>query len=313
MRIGVARPGAGSLGSGTALLVLAGAVAAAALLVLAGAVAAAARAQAEPRLEAPSLPTRSVQTLVIAGPDADRAATPGLPSRRPKQPVRLGDGSDMTLATFLDRLMMAESGGRSDARNPRSTATGPFQFIESTWLALIAGHFADRAKGLETEAILALRTDVDLSRKAAEIYTKQNAAILVADGHKPSFTNLRLAFLLGAGGASRVLAMEPDARVAPVLGPAVVRANPFLARLTAKQLVARAARDLSVDPGADAGLKAAAIPKLPSGATAKPSGPRIVVRCNIQLPSCRRWVALKKRQLKAGGPNRIRAAARRTR
>lgn len=32
---------------------------------------------------------------------------------------------------FLDRLMIAESGGRLRRKNPRSTALGPFQFIES--------------------------------------------------------------------------------------------------------------------------------------------------------------------------------------
>ena len=33
----------------------------------------------------------------------------------------------LTLETFLDRLMMAESSGRDDARNPRSTAVGAFR------------------------------------------------------------------------------------------------------------------------------------------------------------------------------------------
>ena len=32
----------------------------------------------------------------------------------------------LTLETFLDRLMMAESDGRDELRNPRSTAVGPF-------------------------------------------------------------------------------------------------------------------------------------------------------------------------------------------
>ena len=43
---------------------------------------------------------------------------------------------------FLDRLMTAESAGRVNAKNPRSTALGPFQFIKSTFLELTRRHFS---------------------------------------------------------------------------------------------------------------------------------------------------------------------------
>ena len=44
---------------------------------------------------------------------------------------------DAAFHTFLDRLMGAESAGRSHAKNPRSSALGPFQFINSTFLAVM--------------------------------------------------------------------------------------------------------------------------------------------------------------------------------
>jgi len=231
---------------------------------------------------------RAVSTEVIGKPQ--RAP---LPVQRPK----VGGPSDtITFDQFLDRLMIAESGGRDDARNPLSTATGPFQFIESTFLDVMRRHFPKVAEGKSRDEILALRTNRKIARDAARAFTEDNAAILAADGHTPTFPNLRLAFLLGAGGASRVLAMEPDARVAPVLGRTVIRANPFMARLTAGQLVARAARDISVDAATLAGLKGD-----PSRLKRKkPAGPRIVVRCNLRLPSCKRWLALKKRRIRRG-------------
>src|SRR5690606_6893021 len=52
------------------------------------------------------------------------------PSAARIHPPNAGEAA-MTMPKFFDRLMMAESGGRLTARNARSTALGPFQFIES--------------------------------------------------------------------------------------------------------------------------------------------------------------------------------------
>lgn len=40
----------------------------------------------------------------------------------------------------VDRIVMAESGGRADARNPRSSATGAGQFLDATWLEMVRKH-----------------------------------------------------------------------------------------------------------------------------------------------------------------------------
>lgn len=193
--------------------------------------------------------------------------------------------------TYLDRLMMAESGGRLNAKNPRSTALGPFQFITSTWLSVTRNHLAEDIEGLNVQQILALRTDRDLARKAAAAYTRENAVHLAGDGIATTYGNLRLAFLLGPGGAARVLQAKPDTPLVSLLGPKVIRANPFMARLTAEDLAQRSAREISIDPA-----KRLAV----NGAKVKPKGPQIRVRCNLSRPSCRRWLAMKKSQLRAG-------------
>jgi len=205
----------------------------------------------------------------------------------------------MTMDDFLDRLMIAESGGRDTAKNPLSTATGAFQFIESTFLSVMQRHYPDRVKKLDAAQILVLRTDRKTARDAARAYTLDNAQILAANGHKATFPHLRLAFLLGANGALRILDAKPETPLAPLLGPGVMRANPFMTRLTAAGLIARAARDVSLDPRALAGLKPIRDPV--TGKIIMPARtarrPRIRVRCNLSRPSCRRWLALKKRRL----------------
>lgn len=193
----------------------------------------------------------------------------------------------MTLETFLDRLMMAESGGQDAARNPRSTAVGPFQFIEQAFLDVVRRHFAEETMSLSTMALLKLREDRPFARRAAEAYTKDNAAHLAREGLPTSFNNLRLAYLAGATGAVRLLRAPPQTKVSTLLSSAAISANPFMAQMSAEELIAKCARDLNVDPSSRAGIAA-------SNSTA--SGvdrPKIEIKCNQKLPSCRRWVALR--------------------
>ena len=243
----------------------------------------------------------------------------------------------MTTEKFLDKLMMAESGGRLDARNPRSTATGPFQFIEATFLDVVRRHFAQDVAGLTDPQILTLRTDAAFARRAAEAFSRDNAAALVADGVPATFPNLRLAFLLGPTAAIRVLRAPPESPLGPLVGLPVIVANPFMAGLSASELSARAARDLSLPaprfvarprfipspriaalPGVPApGLPASPIARVaPSGlgvaAAVRPPPrrtPALVVHCNRDLPSCRRWVALQTRVLAARNPGGRRGLA----
>lgn len=245
----------------------------------------------------------------------------------------------MTTEKFLDKLMMAESGGRLDARNPRSTATGPFQFIESTFLDVVRRHFAQDVVGLTDPQILTLRTDPVFARRAAEAFSRDNAAALVADGVPATFPNLRLAFLLGPTAAIRVLQAPPESPLGPLVGLPVIVANPFMAGLSASELSARAARDLSlpaprfvtrprfVSPlriAALPGVPALPLPTSPIARTAPPGlgtaasvrtlppprrAPALVVHCNRDLPSCRRWVVLQTRIMAARNPGGRRGLA----
>lgn len=203
--------------------------------------------------------------------------------------------ADPDLAKFLDRLMMAESSGRDLLRNPLSTATGPFQFIEATFLDVVRRNFAAEVAQLSPPQILALRTNRAFARKAAEAFTVENAGLLSRAGVSPSFAHLRLAYFIGPAAAIRVVKMPPQTPVALVLGPAAIKANPFLARYTAQDLIARAAREVSVDPRATAGVA----PR-PGGPGAKKKERAIQPACNLTQASCRKWLALAERRVAKG-------------
>jgi hypothetical protein len=148
------------------------------------------------------------------------------------------------LENFLDHLMHAESGGRDDAANPRSTALGPFQFIKSTFIAVARGHFAEEVAGLSDEQILALRSNRPFARRAAAAYTRDNLAYLVSRGLHPDLSGLRLAFLVGPAAAAQVLEARPDAPLSTVLTATAIRANPFMLGMRVVDLIAKAARDV---------------------------------------------------------------------
>jgi hypothetical protein len=209
------------------------------------------------------------------------------------------------LPFFLDRLMQAESGGRDTAANPRSSALGPFQFIKSTFISLARRHFPAEIAELSDAEVLALRTTRSFARAAAAIFTLENAAHLKSHGLAPTLPHLRLAFLLGPGGAVRVLQAEPQARLSTVVGPGVIGANPFMVGVTASGLVARAARDIYGGPKIGAAPQAVARPdpqprpaaRARNGAPAAAPAVALTVKCNQKLVSCQRWVALKRQQL----------------
>ena len=187
---------------------------------------------------------------------------------------------------FLDRLMLAESGGRQFARNRASSAVGPFQFLGATFLGVVRRNLPALASGKSDAQILALRTDLLVSRNVALIYTRENASALAAKGKEATGANLRLAFFAGAAGAMKVLEAGADEPVSHLLSEAAIAANPFLRDMTASGLLARAEREAS---GLDITLAERPKP------TAIPPG--IAVHCHLALASCRHWLALAEKRL----------------
>jgi hypothetical protein len=184
---------------------------------------------------------------------------------------------------FLERLMIAESGGRDDAKNPRSSALGPYQFLGGTFLDVVGRHFPSIVEGKSEAEILALRTDYNVARDAALIYTRENVAFLQQAGVEASAAHLRLAFLVGPTGAQRIVSAQPETPVAQLLGPAALEANPFMRAMTARELLERSAREAD-------GVRLVTMAQPASGRRKAQGGIR--VRCKLALASCRKWLAL---------------------
>lgn len=142
---------------------------------------------------------------------------------------------------LADRIVSVESGGSATAKNPRSSATGAGQFIESTWLDMIGRHRPDLA-GLPRDQVLALRNDAGLSRQMTQAYADENAVGLRAAGLPVNDGSQYLAHFQGLGGAKAVMQADPSTPLANVLPAASISANPFLRGWTAGQLVDWTAR-----------------------------------------------------------------------
>lgn len=193
---------------------------------------------------------------------------------------------------FLRRLMRAESGGRDLARNPRSSALGAFQFIRSTFLDVTRRHFTEEVELLSEAEILELRTNREFSRRAALAYTNENAAYLAERGIEPTLARLRLAYLLGAAGAARLLEAPADRPVSQVFESAVVRANPFMKRMKVADLIAKAEREMQA-PLPEGEPKPVATKVK---AASREAAPASRLLCKPQLASCRKAMALEQRR-----------------
>lgn len=137
---------------------------------------------------------------------------------------------------YNDKVMGVESGGNNFAKNPRSTAYGPHQFLSSTWLNMIRKYRPDLAQGKSIPEILALRSNRDISSEMNEAYGRENAGVLQKAGFEPTEGRKYLAHFAGAGGATKLLS-NPQGSAAETLGPEVVKANPFLAGWTNQKVI----------------------------------------------------------------------------
>ena len=164
------------------------------------------------------------------------------------------DAKQATAGTKTDfRSLLASSLQESHldatAKNKHSSATGAYQFTERTWLDLMRRHGAELGQAdaadqitvkdgapfvadAETrENILALRSDSGLAGAMAARYFEENRAALAHNlGRKPSDNEVRMAYFLGAHGATRLIKAaqnEPDLGADKVVASAV-KHNPGL-------------------------------------------------------------------------------------
>ncbi|MFA7457770.1 MAG: transglycosylase SLT domain-containing protein, partial [Micavibrio sp.] len=145
--------------------------------------------------------------------------------------------------TYLVEKAAAESSFNPDAKARTSSATGLFQFIESTWLGMVKNHGAKYglqdyaakigadgrvASRKDRQEILELRKDPEIaSYMAAEFAAENHQQLKNNVGGKIGSTELYMAHFMGAGGASAFLnAMKKNpAMAAADIFPREARAN----------------------------------------------------------------------------------------
>jgi hypothetical protein len=155
---------------------------------------------------------------------------------------------------FLGKVRGAESGGDVNARNPRSTATGDFQFTEGTWADLMRRH---PELGLTPDG----RTDPRQTQKAAIVFTRENEEALRRAGTPITDTSRYAAHFLGAGVAPQVMAASDETPMSQLVPQNYIEANPFLANMDAGGFRAFAAQKMGEQPGQQAIQSATSAPQ----------------------------------------------------
>lgn len=146
---------------------------------------------------------------------------------------------EAAIAGFKARTRRAESGGKDGAKNPNSSATGRYQFIEGTFKQVYKQVYGG-GDAAANAAWANKRNDPAIQEALMDRFTRDNAAGLAKAGIPVTEGNLYLAHFAGIGGA-QALHRNPGASAESVLGAAVVNANPFLAGKSAGDVIAWAA------------------------------------------------------------------------
>ena len=177
---------------------------------------------------APASPTTATaatpmpKNTVTSGSGSPIMTGSGLPltsgESSPTQDLSVGDAINTAAsATGVSAQTLAifgqlESGLGKVVENKLSSAKGPFQFIDSTWLAMMQKYgkkYGYDVSSMSREEQLKLRFNNRLSALMAAEYTKENAATLNLDPSDPkNVDKLYLAHFLGPGGAKKVLSGE---------------------------------------------------------------------------------------------------------
>ena len=146
------------------------------------------------------------------------------------------------IAQFKAMVRTVESGGDDAAKNPLSSATGRYQFTDSTWLQYYKRTFP--ANGLSNDQILAKRSDGAVQERLMDALTLDNAKLLSAAGQETTPGNLYLVHFLGPR-ATKVLKASDDVPVESLLPADFISSNPSVLRgKTAGEVAAWADRKM---------------------------------------------------------------------
>lgn len=128
---------------------------------------------------------------------------------------------------YLPSIRRSESSGDDSAKNKLSSATGRYQFLESTWNGLVKRY---PNSGLTFDG----RLSPQQQEVAIRLFTAENARMLKGNGIPLSNGTLYAAHFLGAGDAVKVLKAS-SGMVSDYVPSRVISSNPFLRGMSVAQ------------------------------------------------------------------------------
>ena len=176
-----------------------------------------------------------------AGEDREAGMMEMMQKRMHPPEIELAEGGSVHPDTRRIMGNEAPPNARSDIKNPRSSASGKGQFIDSTWLAMMRKYRPDIADPMSVKHNDKLQTEM------TELYRQENNKYLSSKGHPVTPGTSYLAHFLGPAGASKVLS-NPNVPVANLFDKKVIAANPFLKNMNTTQLVAMMDKKMSGQP-----------------------------------------------------------------
>jgi len=194
-------------------------------------------------------PATEANAPPAAPPAAPRAEGPAMSPGQTAAAPR----SQSTDPLLIDAAIRRNEG---TARNPASSAVGPYQFIDSTFVDQFRRSFPDVARNLSPEQILTFRgAQTPDGRRVEDVMgpalTAQNQQALVQAGFAPTAGNTYLAHFLGSGGAQAVLRADPNTPISQLVSREAIAANPTILGapgVTAGQIVQWANNTIDMGP-----------------------------------------------------------------
>ena len=153
---------------------------------------------------------------------------------------------DPDFARIVEQIILVESAGDPNKKNRLSSATGLAQFLDQTWLEIMAACRPDLTEGRSQIEILDMRRDPNLVREITTRLVEHNAKILRRRNLPVTPATLYLAHFAGTAGAIAILSSPENENAASIMANAdasgrttpkkIVIANPFLSDFTAADL-----------------------------------------------------------------------------
>lgn len=190
--------------------------------------------------------------VVFADPDT-LTVTPGR-----EVPVGAGPAAAARVPTSQSddplRIDSAIRRAEGTGQNPRSSAQGQYQFVDSTFVEQFRRAFPQAAQGRSDAEVLRFRgAALPDGRRVEDVlgpaFTQQNMQTLTRAGVSPTGGNVYLAHHFGAQGALNLLQADPNAPIERVVSRQVLDANPFLRGSSVGQVTQWANNAVDYGPG----------------------------------------------------------------